>query len=157
MRMLLSKINRAFFVSLVVCYVASCIFNICVAYPYDGSATETFYSCRRCTALTRRCLSVILTTTQPLIFSVAGLLSLSHERLILIYSSSTIQSTVSLSSANTQLHSILLANNNQILESILRKEIPTYEDVVDFATLEETWTNNTRLALSSFNRIVLCL
>lgn len=67
-----------------------------------------------------------------------GLLSLSNELLIHIFSScTTIQQVVCLSRADDTLNSIWLKYKNQIAARVLRQQIPDYDDAADLATLEE--------------------
>jgi hypothetical protein len=77
-----------------------------------------------------------------------GLLSLSNELLIHVFSScTTITQVACLSMADDTLNLIWLRYKNQIATSVLRQQIPEYEDAVELAILEEIWINkNTRLA-----------
>lgn len=81
--------------------------------------------------------------------------SLSNELLVHVFSSCpTIQSAMSLSKVDKTLHSIWHMHNNQIAESVLRQQIPDYEDAVDLAILEQVWTNdNTQLATPPFSKV----
>lgn len=73
----------------------------------------------------------------------ANLLSLSNELLIAIDSSShAIQSAALLSATSRRLHAIWLEHSDHIITSILKPHIPDYEDAVDLAVLENTWTND---------------
>jgi hypothetical protein len=81
-------------------------------------------------------------------YTMVGLLSLSNELLIHVFSScTTITQVACLSIADDTLNSIWLRYKNQIATSVLRQQIPEYEDAVELAILEEIWINkNTRLA-----------
>jgi hypothetical protein len=80
-----------------------------------------------------------------------GLLSLSNELLVQVFSSSdTIESAASLSSATKTLHSLWVEHNNQILTNILSARIIDYEAAVELAILEEIWAKaNVQLASST--------
>jgi hypothetical protein len=82
----------------------------------------------------------------------AKLLSLPNEMLICIYTNSTIESAVSLSSVNRRLHSIWLKHADHIAEIILRRQIPAYRDAVDLAISEEPLIDKTQLALPAINQ-----
>lgn len=77
-----------------------------------------------------------------------GLLSLSNELLIHVFSTcTTIQSATALSDVDKTLHSIWREYNDQIVKSVLRQQIPEHEDAVDLSVLEEIWCDkNTKLA-----------
>jgi hypothetical protein len=77
-----------------------------------------------------------------------GPLSLSNELLIHVFSScTTIQSATALSGVDKTLHSIWREYNDRIAKSVLRQQIPEYEDAVDLSILDEIWCNkNTKLA-----------
>jgi len=80
-----------------------------------------------------------------------GLLSLSNELLVQVFSSSdTIQSAASLSGATKTLHSLWDEHNNQILTNILSAQTIEYEAAVELAILEEIWAKeNIQLASST--------
>lgn len=70
------------------------------------------------------------------------LVCLSNELLIAVYSASpTAQCAISLASTSRRLRAVWLEHSNQIIPNILTSQIPDYEDAVDLAVLEETWTN----------------
>jgi hypothetical protein len=69
-----------------------------------------------------------------------GLLSLSNELLVQVFSSSdTIQSAATLSRVDKTMHSLWVTLNNQILANILPTQIVGYKDAKDLAILEEIW------------------
>lgn len=73
----------------------------------------------------------------------ANLLCLSNELLIAIYSSSsTLQFAAALSGANKRLRAIWLEHTDHIVTEILKSHIEAYEDALELATLEETWTTD---------------
>jgi hypothetical protein len=77
-----------------------------------------------------------------------GLLSLSNELLIHVFSScTTVTQAACLSMADDTLNSIWLKYKNQIAARVLRQQIPDYDDAADLAILEAIWINKkTRLA-----------
>jgi hypothetical protein len=73
----------------------------------------------------------------------AGLLSLSNELLIAIYSAvPTLESAVSLSGTSRRLRAVWLEHSNHIITSILSATTPAYEDALDLAVKEETWASS---------------
>jgi hypothetical protein len=84
----------------------------------------------------------------------ATLLSLPNEILICIYVySTTIQSAVSLSGVNRRLRSVWFKHANHIAETILKTQIPAYQDAVELAILEEPLIDKPRLALPTINQV----
>jgi len=77
-----------------------------------------------------------------------GLLSLSNELLVQVFSSSdTIETASTLSRVDKTMHSLWAAHKNHILEEILPNQIIGYEEAVELAILEEIWFDeNTELA-----------
>jgi hypothetical protein len=77
-----------------------------------------------------------------------GLLSLSNELLIHVFSScTTVTQAACLSMADDTLNSIWLKYKNQIAARVLRQQIPDYDDAAHLAILEAIWINKkTRLA-----------
>jgi len=74
----------------------------------------------------------------------ANLLSLSAELLVLIFSSSpSIQTAALLSSTNQRLRAVWLEHGDIIIASILEPQTPAYNDAVELAILEETWSHDT--------------
>ena len=72
-----------------------------------------------------------------------GLLSLSNELLIGIYSAApTLESAVSLSDTNRRLRAVWLEHSNHLIASILSVTIPAYEDALYLAVKEETWASS---------------
>jgi len=84
-----------------------------------------------------------------------GLLSLSNELLIQVFTScTTIESAMSLSRVDKTLHSIWLKYNGKITRTVLQRQIPEYENAVDLAILEQVWiTRNTQLAAPPFSKV----
>jgi hypothetical protein len=73
----------------------------------------------------------------------AGLLSLSNELLIAIYSAApTLASAVFLSGTSRRLRAVWLEHSNHIITSILPTTTPAYEDALDLAVKEETWASS---------------
>lgn len=72
-------------------------------------------------------------------------LSLPHELLLHIYTQvPTLDDAAHLFSVNRRLHSVWLENDTRIANAILRPLIPSYEDAVELAILEETVIDNTQ-------------
>jgi hypothetical protein len=84
-----------------------------------------------------------------------GLLSLSNELLIHVFSScTTVESAASLSSVDKTLSSVWRRYNNHIAASVLRQQVPEYADAVDLAILEEIWINgNTQIASTPLTKL----
>jgi hypothetical protein len=80
-----------------------------------------------------------------------GLLSLSNELLVQVFSSSdTLQTAATISRVDKTLHSLWTQHNSHILKEILPNQIIGYEEAVELAILEEIWFNkNTELASPS--------
>jgi hypothetical protein len=85
----------------------------------------------------------------------AGLLSLSTELLIHVFSScTTIESAASLSRVDKTLNSVWRKYNNHIATNVLQQQIPEYADAVDLAILEDLWINgNSQLASTPFTKL----
>jgi hypothetical protein len=71
----------------------------------------------------------------------AGLLSLPNELIVNIYTYTTLQTAACLSAASKRLHFIWLENTEHIVDSVIR-QIPAWEDAVELALLEETWSES---------------
>ena len=75
------------------------------------------------------------------------LLSLPNELILQTYTKiADVNDAVCLSSANKRLRLVWLENENQIADAILRQQIPSYEDAVELAILEETFMNNRQIS-----------
>jgi hypothetical protein len=73
----------------------------------------------------------------------AGLLSLSNELLICIYSTApTFESAVFLSGTSRRLRAVWLEHSNHLIASILSATTPAYEDALDLAVKEQTWASS---------------
>jgi hypothetical protein len=83
-----------------------------------------------------------------------GLLSLSNELLVQVFSSSdTIKSAATLSRVNKTMHSLWATHINPTLTNILPTEIIAYKDAKELAILEEIWFHkNAKLASKTSGR-----
>jgi hypothetical protein len=77
-----------------------------------------------------------------------GLLSLPNELIINIFTHTTLQTAACLAAASKRLHFIWLENNDHIVDSAIR-QIPAWEDAVELALLEETWSESDPLPVAT--------
>jgi hypothetical protein len=73
--------------------------------------------------------------------TMASLLSLPTELIVDIYTHATLQSAASLSAVSKRLHDIWLENTDYIVESTIR-QLPAWEDAVELALLDQTWSES---------------
>lgn len=72
-------------------------------------------------------------------FTVTNLLSLPTELIVQVFTSCpTVQTATRLSSVNKEMHAIWIKHTHQILEDIIRPQIPAYEDATEIAKLQNS-------------------